>query len=162
MAYQRSEDLTSAEAQQRQTQMEGMGGRSMGTLKSEVKFEPVIETEEYQEKQGGRIHRGFKSKYVTKTREVRRPDKAVFDYAYGGPKQNLGFSNEAAVALDRSFDPGITSTGLTGVASDKSMNQMGSTTSAAPMAQGQTSIGMTGSSSEQSLNEQIDEIARQS
>jgi hypothetical protein len=162
MAYQRSTDLTSAEAQQRETAMEGMGGKSMGSLKTNVDFKPVFETETYLYKLGGKIQRGFKSKYEQRSREVRRPDKAVFDYAYGGPKQSMSFSDEAAVALDQSFDPGITSTGLTGVASDKSMNQMGATTSAAPMAQGQTSIGMTGNASEQSLNQQIDEAARQS
>lgn len=162
MAYQRSTDLTSAESQQRETQMEGMGGRSMGSLKTNVEFKPVFDTETHMRKLGGKVLRGFKSKYVPETVTVRRPDKAVFDYAYGGPKQSMSFSDEAAVALDRSFDPGITSTGLTGVASDKSMNQMGATTSAAPMGQGQTSIGMTGNASEQSLNQQIDEAARQS
>ena len=62
--------------------------------------------------------------------------------------------------IDRTFNPGVTRTGLTGNASDKSMNQMGQVTSAAPMGQGQTSIGMTGVASEQSINERIDEAAR--
>ena len=160
MAYKRTEDVTAGDVEVRSEGLEGVGGSSMGTLNTERRMEPVYETETYRKKHSGRINRGFKSKYTTETRQVRRPDKAVYDYAFAGPQQSMDFSNEGALELDRSFDPGVTSAGLTGNASDKSMNQMGSVTSAAPMGGGQSSIGMTGDSSEQSINERIDDAAR--
>ena len=159
-AFGRTSDITRGDAMLRAEGLEGVGGSSMGVLKTERRFEPVFEMEAYQHKRGGRIHRGFKSKYETRYRQVRRPDQAVYDYAFAGPQSSMDFSNEGALELDRSFNPGVTSAGLTGNASDKSMNQMGGVTSAAPMGGGQTSIGMTGDSSEQSINEKIDEAAR--
>ena len=89
MAYERTEGVTQGDVNVRSQGLEGVGGSSMGTLNTERTLEPVYETEAYRHKKGGSIHRGFKSKYETRYRDVRRPDKAVYDYAFAGPQQSI-------------------------------------------------------------------------